>query len=208
MARRIATPIITLGSLLITQTATAQTAFYVSNPLSGLSKGRVKLEQRINERNSVMVSGAGYWALNPGYQFFAEYRNYKFVRPATERFFYAKTGYGHCQSSNGLGWRHRTPEIPFNYTLGGAGMGYHFYINKAKTVIIDLAGGVKLTLPDVEETDPRHKIVTPPFYIAGPGSIVDLNAHLAIQIGSEKLKNAYKAKKTATKTEDSNDVTD
>ena len=155
----------------------------------------MKLEQRINERNSLLVSGAGYWALNPGYQFFAEYRNYRFITPDIERFFYGKAGYGHCQSSKGLGWRLGRPEIPFNYALGGAGMGYHFYVNKAKTLIVDVAGGVKLTLPDVEENDRSHKIVTPTFYIAGPGSIIDLNAHLVIQIGSEKLKNAYKPRK-------------
>ncbi len=190
---------IAFSSVLFCTTGNAQTAFYISNPLSGLSKGRMKLEQRINERNSLMVSAAGYWALNPGYQFFVEYRNYQFVRPATERFFYGKAGYGHCQSSKGLGWRLGTPEIPFNYTLGGAGMGYHFYLNKAKTVIIDVAGGVKLTLPDVAETDRAHKIVTPPFYIAGPGSIIDLNVHLAIQIGSQKLKNYNKESKNENK---------
>jgi hypothetical protein len=196
MTRLFAATGMAICSISLAATSSAQTAFHISNPLSILTKSRLKLECRIDERNSLLFSGAGYWGFNPGFQMFLEYRNYKFVSPATERFFYGKAGYGHCQMSKRLAWVLSTNGAPFHYSLFGGGMGYHFYLNKSKTFFTDLAGGLKLTVTNASNSKQQVEVVNGTFYLGGPGAVVDLNLHIGVQIGSHKLKNTHNKKQT------------
>ena len=136
----------------------------------------MKLEYRLDNRNAMLLSMAGYWGLCPGVQGYAEYRNYHFVSRNTEMFYYGKIG-GGTGDEHGLD---AGDTGPFTYALTGGGMGYHFNMGKKKVFFMDLAFGLKwcqwLT------SDPNGGS-TQFFYLTGPGSVIDANFHLGFQLG-------------------------
>jgi hypothetical protein len=159
-----------------THIAGAQIAIYQSNPLGLITKERIKLEYRADDRNSVLLSLTQYWGLCPGFQVFTEYRNYQQNSPKTEMFYYCKGGWG-----NGNEYGIAAGETgPFNYALAGGGVGLHFNLGASETFFFDMAGGLKAAIP---LSAPGGSFQF--FYISGPGSVVDFNFHLGVQLWSK-----------------------
>ncbi len=164
--------------LLISLVAAAQgkpqkIAVHFSNPAGLISKARMKFEYRFRPGHSILVTAAGYYAFCPGSQETIEYRHYF---PKTTRkevpFFYAKAGIGHGVFVNFDTWYPNTG--PGTYFLAGGGIGQHLLIGKKKHFFIDIAEGLKICPVERTPVKERYGVF---FYITGPGSVIDLNAH-------------------------------
>jgi hypothetical protein len=150
---------------------------YFSNPISLLSKGRIKIEWRIDQSDALQLSLAGYYAIFPGSQESLEYRRY-FRSPGvkSENFIYGKAGLGYNSTfqvnlfSNGPDY---DPNNPGNYYLAGAGVGRHFNFGAKEHFFLDLAAGFKYCGTS------GHAAQL--FYITGPGSTVDIHFHFGWQ---------------------------
>ena len=167
--------VIVLLSAITAFKVNAQVAIHLSNPLGLMSKARIKIEYRLDDRNALLLSTTGYWGLCPGLQGYVEYRNYHFVSRKTELFYYGKLGGG---SGEEFGIDHGDTG-PFTYALAGAGMGYHFNMGRSQRFFMDLAFGLKGCA----------KITATPngddfqfFYLTGPGSVADVNFHLGFKL--------------------------
>lgn len=167
----------------IHQISSAKLTIYQSNPLSLLSKERVKLEYNFNSKNSILASGALYWGLSPGYQAFAEYRHYTRPRRSSEFFYYIKGGQGHCNYTSGF-YDRRDKGDAFSYILAGGGVGWHLYPFKSKVVFFDLAIGAKTCRSTSSSFDPYVS-----FFNAGPGSVIDANFHIGIRLWRRSNRN-------------------
>lgn len=159
------------------QHAVPRFGIYFSNPLSLLSKARIKFEYRFTPRDAFQFSLANYHAFCPGYQAALEYRNYHY-RPSqkSERFLYGKLGTGYARVEDYDTRSHSSG--PGNYNFIGGGMGRHFNLGREGHFFIDVAAGLKLVVASRAVDDIQNGFI---FYTTGPGSFFDLNLHLGWQ---------------------------
>ena len=160
--------------------ADAQFALYQSNPLGAISKARLKVEYRFESRHAVLAAGTVYYGYCPGSQLFGEYRYYAKRKGHSELFYYGKAGYG---SSKETAFNRKSYGTGvFEYALAGGGVGLHVRMGMKQRFLFDLAGGIKsftILTPTTKFSDLEI------FYITGPGSIVDINAHFGLRLSSK-----------------------
>jgi hypothetical protein len=153
-------------------------AVYFSNPISLLSKARIKFEYRVNRQHAIQFSATNYHGFCPGFQTGFEYRNYRVPGSAvrSENFLYAKAGMGNSDVSD---YEYRTNRIALGYyNYVGGGVGRHFTLGRERHFFLDLAGGLKLILASRSAGDINNGFI---FYTTGPGSVIDLNLHFGWQ---------------------------
>lgn len=145
-------------------------AIYFNNPLSLVSKFRIKVEYRLDVQKSVLVNYTLHWGIFPGYSAGAEYRSYWETLGMNENYIYGRGGLGN------VGYR-RVPLInnqsdfaaPGNFFFGGAGVGRHW--NMKGHLVLDASIGAKFTGVPTPEGDYNELL----FYMTGPGAALEAN---------------------------------
>lgn len=153
-------------------------AVYFSNPVSLLSKARIKFEYRITGQHALQFSAASYHGFCPGFQTGFEYRNYRLPAGSrrSENFLYAKVGFGNNDVTN---YQDRNSILGLGYyNYAGGGIGRHFTLGREGHFFLDLAAGAKLVMASRGISSIDNGFI---FYTTGPGSIVDLNLHFGWQ---------------------------
>ena len=174
-------PVVTLYFFLLSfaKPAAAQVTLYQSNPVGLLSKERLLLEVRFAPSHAVMLGHSFYYGYCPGWQSMGVYRYYAKKSGQTELFYYAKVGYGNGRE-NAISLK-RDDTAPFDYALAGGGIGFQVSMGKNQRWLFDLSGGLK-AFGLFNTTTRRDDFDL--FYITGPGSIVDINAHFGFRLFS------------------------
>jgi len=152
-------------------------ALHLSNPLGMVQKVGAKLEFRQNQTGLLFFVNQYYGNLPdyPGTQLGMEGRLYLIpaLNKRSEFFFYGKLLGGYQQEREAYGdsfFAHAYVPGGMYYGLGG-GIGKHINFNH---FFIEFNGGLKGILSTAKQELP--------FYLAGPGSIIDLHFNLGFQL--------------------------
>jgi hypothetical protein len=157
------------------QAQSNKAAIHLSNPLVLLAKAGLKVEYRTDKTGYLLMGKLYYGGLPryPGEKVEAIVRNYWNLEGSRhENFFYGKLVAGHLQNYDGSGSGFtRIQNVPeSNYYGVGVGVGRHYNFDR---YFFEVIAGLKYVKPDVSQEAP--------FYISGPGSVIDLNFTVGIQ---------------------------
>ena len=155
-------------------------SFMGTSPLGILSKEGGTLELRLG-RSSLLIALTNYTGVYKGKQYRFEYQQYFHTRISDNFYWYIKLGGGQStynpKALSVLDDTATTQAKPFDYYLGGAGVGrrviYHHFC-------LSFNLGLKyaklpIDMPDEDRTNYRL------FYATGPGSVIDANVRLGFQ---------------------------
>lgn len=156
-------------------------SIHVTNPLSLGNKFGGKLQYRLNQENSVLLSYRTYYGFFPGYQGAAEYHRYYRTHDRWESFFYGKVGIGdagYTPKNYYSGWNEAFNE-PGSYLFIGGGLGRRLNLG---AFFISFNAGLKYCQTLEEVTNINENL----FYTLGPASLLDCGVTLGIQFYNEE----------------------
>jgi hypothetical protein len=155
-------------------------SIHLTNPASLLSKAGVRLQYRLNQEHSVLVSYRWYWGIFPGYQGSVAYQHYFRSWERSEAFFYGKVGVGSA-TYNAKPYFARY-DAPFNdpgsYGFVGAGAGKRYNFGP---FFIEANVGLKFA----GLLEKRQNYNENLFYTLGPASLIDCGLHFGLQFFNE-----------------------